>query len=566
VNPERVPADELTLDEASAVDASVRRRRRPSGEPPPLPRPVSTSTRWFGAACAAGAALSVALMTNRGTRVITGLDLAVTRWFAAARSDAATEAFDLIASLGSTTTFRLIAWTTLVVLLATRRFQHLFAALALLLVVPVLGATLQAQVGRMRPAGVPIIGEWDGYAYPSLPITDIALVLTIGVVVLVPPNRWRRLVGRLAAAFVVLVLTARLYTGVDHPSDAAAGIVLGAALPLVALRLLTPDETFPVRYRRGVRAHLDVGGRRGEAIRRALASQLGLVIIAVEPFALTASAGSTPLRLTTDSGEVLFGKLYAANHMRSDRWYKLARTIRYGRLEDERPFNSVRRLVQYEDHMLRVFRDAGVPTADTHGIVEITPDREYLLVTDLIPESVQMDHLDVAAAQDVDAIVDQSLQIVRTLWDAGLAHRDIKPANLLVSNDGRVFLIDVAFAQIRPSPWREAVDLANMMLTLALWVPADRVYERATLLFTPDEIGEAFAATRAVTVPSQLRSLLRAQTRDLEGTFRSLAPPRDPVAIQRWSLRRIGLTAAVAVGAIVAVSLMLANLRLAGLL
>ena len=57
--------------------------------------------------------------------------------------------------------------------------------------------------------------------------------------------------------------------------------------------------------------------------------------------------------------------------------------------------------------------------------------------------------------------------IVRRLWDAGLAHRDIKPANLLV-RDGHVRLIDTAFTQVRPSPWREAVDLANMMLVLAV--------------------------------------------------------------------------------------------------
>src|SRR5690606_24198046 len=105
----------------------------------------------------------------------------------------------------------------------------------------------------------------------------------------------------------------------------------------------------------------------------------------VSPFSLSESAGSTPLRVTTVDGE-LFGKLYAWVHLRSDRWYKLARTVRYGRLEDERPFNSVRRLVQYEDHMLRVMRDAGIPTATPHGIVEITPEREYVLVTDLIPD------------------------------------------------------------------------------------------------------------------------------------------------------------------------------------
>ncbi|CAN5783628.1 hypothetical protein BH18ACT17_BH18ACT17_12110 [soil metagenome] len=37
----------------------------------------------------------------------------------------------------------------------------------------------------------------------------------------------------------------------------------------------------------------------------------------------------------------------------------------------------------------------------------------------------------------------------------------------------------------RPAPWRQAVDLANMMLTLALQTDADRVYERATAIFAP---------------------------------------------------------------------------------
>ena len=49
----------------------------------------------------------------------------------------------------------------------------------------------------------------------------------------------------------------------------------------------------------------------------------------------------------------LFGKLYARTHLRSDRWYKLGRELLYGRLEDEKPFNTVRRLVQQEDYALR---------------------------------------------------------------------------------------------------------------------------------------------------------------------------------------------------------------------
>jgi hypothetical protein len=84
-------------------------------------------------------------------------------------------------------------------------------------------------------------------------------------------------------------------------------------------------------------------------------------------------------------------------------------------------------------------------------------------------------------------------------------------------------------------------------------------------VFTPGEIGEAFAATRGVTVPSQLRSLLRADGRDLPACFRALAPPTPPVAIQRWSLRRAALTLSVVAGAVIVVMLAAVNLRLAGL-
>ncbi len=113
---------------------------------------------------------------------------------------------------------------------------------------------------------------------------------------------------------------------------------------------------FPVTWRRGRRAHLDVGGERGVAIRQALSDQLGLVVEEVTPFGLAGSAGSTPLRITVtgDPPAQLFGKLYAQSHLRADRWYKLGRELLYGRLEDEKPFNTVRRLVQSVPSAARV--------------------------------------------------------------------------------------------------------------------------------------------------------------------------------------------------------------------
>jgi hypothetical protein len=358
---------------------------------------------------------------------------------------------------------------------------------------------------------------------------------------LVVPGRPRTYAKTAVAVVLTVFCLARLYLAVDNLDDVLLAVALGVAIPVTAFRFFTPNEVFPVVYRRGRTAHVDVTGRRGEAIRQAVRDQLGLTVLEIKPVGLESSAGSTPLRLRVEGGpdEFLFAKLYTKGHVRADRWYKLWRTILYGSLEDESSFKTVRRLVTYEDYALRLLQDIGVRTARPYGIVEITPEREYMLVTEFHTGAVEISEADVD-----DTVIDQGLVMIRMLWDAGIAHRDIKPGNLMVRS-GELLLIDVAFVQVRPSPWRQAVDLGNMMLVLAVRTDPERVYRRALSYFTPAELSEAFAATRGVASPTQLRAFMKRDPRDLLGTFRALAPPREPIVLQRWSFRRVGLAVAI---------------------
>ena len=393
---------------------------------------------------------------------------------------------------------------------------------------------------------------------PSRPLSALAVSLVGVAYCLIPHGRARDGAKWAIAGILAVAGIARLSLAVDHPTDAAFGAVLGVAIGLTAFRWFTPNDVFPVTYRRGKSAHLDVGGRRGEAIATAVKDQLGYRVLDVQPVGLEGSGGSTPLRLQVrheeeGSDRTVFAKLYAKSHVRADRWYKLGRTILYGKLEDETPFQTVRRFVEYEDYALRLLEDLDLPVPRPYGVVEITPEREYMIVMEFFDDAVEISEADVD-----DEVIDQGLHLVRELWDEGLAHRDLKPANLMV-RDGNLKLIDVFFVQVRPSPWRQAVDLANMMMVLALRSDPERVYERALRFFTPDEIAEAFAATRGVASPTQLRTMMKDEGRDLAAEFRALAPERAPMRIQRWSVRRIVLTVAVLVAALMAIGLTLSN-------
>jgi membrane-associated phospholipid phosphatase/tRNA A-37 threonylcarbamoyl transferase component Bud32 len=541
-----------------------RRRRRPSGEAPPLPRTINLTARFWLAATVVALGLWAVAMTSTGVDVaILRFDQAVTDLVVGLRTQLLTDVMQTLHALGSQITIRILYWSTIVVLLIVRRFRHLFVFLGSILAVTALTSLLAFVLQRPRPLGVEVLGDWTGSASPSRPVAVFSAALVGMLYTLLPQGRLRQL-GKLVAAGAIAALgVARLYLAVDSLSDVLVGTVLGVTVPLLAFRLIAPNEVFPVVYRRGRTAHLDVGGRRGEAIHRALEEQLGVIVADVQPFALSGSAGSTPLRVRVkgDPDTYLFAKLYAGSHLRSDRWYKLGRTLLYGRLEDEKPYNTVRRLVQQEDYALRLMDGAGVGSPRPFGIVEITPEREYIVVTEFFENAQEIGDVEVD-----ETLIDEGLRIIRRLWEAGLAHRDIKPANLLV-REGHVHLIDVFFAEVRPSPWRQAVDLANMLLVLACRSDPQTVYRRARLQFSDEEISEAFAATHGITMPSQLRRMLREQGRDVHAEFLHLLPERPhPVSPQRWTVRRVGLMLAVLLGGLVAFALAFSNLKSAGLL
>jgi membrane-associated phospholipid phosphatase/tRNA A-37 threonylcarbamoyl transferase component Bud32 len=533
--------------------------RRPSGQAPPLPRELGRSGRLFLILLAYFVVATIGfLIFPTVEQFFEKWDHTRQLWVVNHRAPWLTDVSQVVNGLASAWSIRILRWAVILALVLVRRWRHLFVFLAAIIVTEIVTYNSSLLIARPRPLGIPILAAWNGYSMPSRPVAGLA-VTAVGVAyVLIVPGSGRSIAKWVIGAVLVAVGFARVYLGVDHPSDVVAASIFGIAVAVAMFRWFTPNEVFPVTYKGGKAAHLDVTGRRGQAIVSAIRDQLGLAVLDVKPVGLEASGGSTPLRIKVArdrSGpeRYVFAKLYARSHVRADRWYKLGRTILYGALEDETPFQSVRRFVEYEDYTLRILFELGAPTPKPYGIVEITPEREYMIVMEFFEGAEE-----IGKAEIDDKVIQQGIALIRMLWDAGLAHRDVKPANLMVRGSD-LYLIDVFFVQVRPSPWRQAVDLANMMLVLALRSDAERVYRAALRSFTEDEISEAFAAARGVASPTQLRNEIKQDGRDLLERFRTMVPEREPVSIQRWSVRRVLLTMGVLLAAFLALGMIVSN-------
>jgi tRNA A-37 threonylcarbamoyl transferase component Bud32 len=338
------------------------------------------------------------------------------------------------------------------------------------------------------------------------------------------------------------------------------------AVPVVLFRFLAPNESFPIRYGKEQR-RIDLDAARLDRIRASAGAQLGWIITDIDVLRLPGTSGSTPLRLHAhrDAADgtvercTFFAKLYSRSHLRADRWYKLGRAILYGRLEDEAPFAELRHMVEHEDYMLRIAAEAGVPVPRTFGIVHVRAGREHLLVMADLPDARQL-----VKGECTSDVAREGMRIVELLWRAGIAHRDIKPANLVIS-DGVLYLVDLGFAELNPTAWRQAVDLGNMVLCCAWSGSVADTMAAARMLFTEDEIAEALAATRSVTVPAQLRRIIGGEGPALVAALHEHVREHPTIRVQRWTAARFALTGATLATAVGAAWLLAYNLGALGL-
>jgi membrane-associated phospholipid phosphatase len=147
-----------------------------------------------------------------------------------------------------------------------RRWWHLAAFAAAIVLSEVLIGPLKGVYDRVRPPGSLV--ATSGASFPSGHSVAATVTVVAAVIALVPPGRARVAWGTAAAAFSVLMALSRAYLGAHWLSDALAGVLLGASCALLAAFVVGELQGRWTAHRTARSAHPPVPGPVRPADRR----------------------------------------------------------------------------------------------------------------------------------------------------------------------------------------------------------------------------------------------------------------------------------------------------------
>src|SRR4051794_38945993 len=207
------------------------RRRRPSGQSPPLPHRLhTTGVGWLiGAVLLVVLSLMVFAGELRHPAVaVPAVGAAVVRWLARFRPPGLVASARVFAALGSWQVITLLLWGLLLSLAILRRVRHL---LVVVVAWTLQGVVIQYVLGpvlrRPRPFGVDFRTDWQAWALPSERMAALSVTLVGILYALVPEGRWRHRGKWVASALVTLVALAQFHLGVEAPTDVIVGVAIG---------------------------------------------------------------------------------------------------------------------------------------------------------------------------------------------------------------------------------------------------------------------------------------------------------------------------------------------------
>jgi glycosyltransferase 2 family protein len=372
-------------------------------------------------------------------------------------------------------------------------------------------------------------GPWPWLAGGSLAGPALLAAAVAGTVAAAAwlSRPWRR------AAWVLLWCAgaARLVTGTASPVEVvvafAAGVTVGAGVLVLSG---VPDR------------RIGPGG-----IAAALASA-GLPVTCVEPASVEAK-GSRPFIAAAEDGEPLFIKVLGSDQRDADLLYRACRFIRLRDIGDTRPAASLIQAVEHQALVAVMAERAGVTVPAVRQVIK-TADGSALLVM----ERVNGSSLGQIPGQDIsDAMLGELWKQVDRLHWAKIAHRSLRDANIMVDRTCRPWIVDFSFSELSATQRQMALDVAELLASLAAMIGADRAVAGAAAVIGPHGVAAAVPLLQPLALSASTRHAvgrhdgLLAQTRAAAATASGQAD-QELARIQRVRPRTL-LAIAAAAGA-----------------
>ena len=364
--------------------------------------------------------------------------------------------------------FAIAAVAAVAVTLRYRRFRLLASlAGAAILASAVLTGIVQLAGGERPRALAASAGQWSWLTGASLVGPALLAAAVAGTVAAAPwlSRPWRR------TAWIALWLAAvaRLITGTASPMEVvvafAAGVTVGAG---VLVLFGVPDR------------RIGPGG-----IAAALVSA-GLPVAHVEPAAVEAK-GSRPFTADAGDGKPLFIKVLGSDQRDADLLYRAYRFIRLRGIGDTRPAASLIQAVEHQALAAVMAERAGVAVPAVRQVIK-TADGSALLAMDRVDGR----SLDQIPGQDIsDTMLGELWDQVDRLHRARIAHRSLRAANIVVDRAGRPWIVDFSFSELGATQRQMALDVAELLASLAAMIGAGRAVSSAAAVIGPDGIAVA---------------------------------------------------------------------------
>ncbi len=361
--------------------------------------------------------------------------------------------------------FVVAAVAAVVVTLRYRRFRLLASLAGVAVLAGAVVAGIVQLAGGERPRALTAGGgHWSWLTGASLAGPAVLAAAVAGTVAAAPwlSRPWRRI----AWAALWLAAVARLITGTASPVEVvvafAAGVTVGAGVLVL----------FGVPDRR-------IGP---DGIAAALASA-GLPVARVEPAAVEAK-GSRPFFAAAEDGGPLFIKVLGSDQRDADLLYRAYRFIRLRDIGDARPAASLIQAVEHQALAAVMAERAGVAVPPVRQVIK-TADGSALLAM----ERVNGSSLDQIPGQGIsDTMLRELWKQVDRLHRARIAHRSLRAANIVVDRAGQPWIVDFSFSELGATQRQMALDVAELLASLAAMIGAGRAVGSAAAVIGPDGV------------------------------------------------------------------------------